>query len=207
VSLRSAFSPVLLVLRNRRIMLLAMISFIYGGVQITLVSYLVTFLTESFAVSLLLAGMVMAASQLASVVARIAWGVLADRVFTRRGTLGMLGVGMGATALFALGAGPHWPLWLLFVFAMALGATAVGWNGVFLAELTRLAPKDRVGDVTGGSSFFTFLGVVITPPLFHLVLNLTSSYGVTYALFGIPPLAAGIVLLLSARIARDDRYS
>lgn len=90
---------------------------------------------------------------------------------------------------------------------MALGATAVGWNGVFLAELTRLAPKERIGDVTGGSSFFTFLGVVVTPPLFHLVLGLTSSYGVTYALFGIPALLVGVMLLLTARIARDERNS
>jgi hypothetical protein len=42
-SLRSAFSPALLVLRNRTILLLALTSLVYGGVQITLVAYLVTF--------------------------------------------------------------------------------------------------------------------------------------------------------------------
>lgn len=203
VSLRSAFAPVLLVLRNRPIAQLAMISFVYGGVQITLVAYLVTFLSDSFALSLVVAGMVMAASQLASVVGRIAWGIFADRVATRRATLGMLGVGMGLTALVAVAAGPHWPLWALFAFAMALGATAVGWNGVFLAELARLAPHDRVSDITGGSSFFTFLGVVVTPPVFHLILNLTSSYGATYALLGLPALAAGVGLLMTAKIWRN----
>jgi nitrate/nitrite transporter NarK len=207
VSLRSAFAPVLLVLRDRRILQLALTSFVYAGVQITLVAYLVTFLTDSFALSLVLAGMVMAASQLTSVASRIVWGIIADRIATRRATLGMLGVGMGLTASLAVAATPDWPVWGLFAFAMALGATAVGWNGVFLAELTRLAPKDRIGDITGGSSFFTFLGVVLTPPLFHFVLGLTSSYGATYALFGVPPLAVGVALLLTARIARDDRYS
>jgi MFS family permease len=207
VSLRSAFSPVLLVVRDRRILLFALTSFVYAGVQITLVAYLVAFLTDSFALSLVLAGLVMAASQLASVAGRIVWGIVADRILTRRATLGMLGVGMGLTSLAAFSAGPDWSLWALFAFAMALGATAVGWNGVFLAELTRLAPKERIGDVTGGSSFFTFLGVVVTPPLFHLVLGLTSSYGMTYALFGIPALLVGVMLLLTARIARDERNS
>jgi hypothetical protein len=127
--------------------------------------------------------------------------VVADRALTRRATLGLLGVGMGLTASAALAAGPGWPLWMLFLFAIALGATAVGWNGVFLAELTRLAPGGRIGDVTGGSSFFTFLGVVATPPLFHLALTLTSSYGVTYALFGIPAFLAGVLLLVTDRIA------
>jgi hypothetical protein len=45
----------------------------------------------------------------------------------------MLGVGMGVAALFAMDAEPHWPLWAIFALAMVLGATADGWNGVFLA--------------------------------------------------------------------------
>jgi MFS family permease len=206
VSLRSAFSPVLLVLRNRTLTLLAITSLVYGGVQITLVAYMVTFLTNSFSLSLVLAGMVMAASQIASVFARVAWGILADRVFSRRTTLGMLGAGMGVAALFAMDAGPHWPLWAIFALAMVLGATAVGWNGVFLAELARLAPKDRISDITGGASFFTFMGVVVMPPLFHLCFHFTSSYGLTYALFGLPALFVGSALLLTARIARDERH-
>lgn len=203
LSLRSAFAPVLLVLRSRPIAELALTSVVYGGVQITLVAYLVTFLTESFALSLVAAGMVMAASQFASVAGRIAWGAFADRFATRRATLGLLGVGMGLTALTALAAGTHWPLWALFLFAIALGVTAVGWNGVFLAEIARLAPADRVSDATGGSSFFTFLGVVLTPPLFHAVLGLTASYGATYAIFGLPALLVGARLLLTARMRAD----
>ena len=207
VSLASAFAPVGLIVRDRELLELSLVSFIYAGMQITLIAYLVTFLVESFALSLVLAGMVMAASQLASVAARIAWGAFADRVATRRVTLGLLGVGMSATAALALLAGPHWPLWALFAFAMAFGATAVGWNGVFLAEIARRAPRDRIGDATGGSAFFTFLGVVVTPPLFHVVLQATSSYGMTYALFGLPALACGLRLLMTAKIVRDAEHS
>jgi MFS family permease len=133
--------------------------------------------------------------------------VFADRLATRRVTLGILGLGMGITAITALAAKPGWPLWALFAFAMAYGATAVGWNGVFLAEIARRAPSDRVSDATGGSAFFTFLGVVVTPPLFHLIFSATSSYGVTYAIFGVPALAAGLYLLLTAKIARDAKHS
>jgi MFS family permease len=207
VSIRSAFSPVALVARDRTLLELSLVSFIYGGMQITLLAYLVSFLVESFSLSLVLAGMVLAASQFTSVAARIAWGVFADRLATRRATLGLLGIGMGVTAFTALAANPNWPLWALFAFAMAYGATAVGWNGVFLAEIARRAPRDRVSDATGGSAFFTFLGVVVTPPLFHMVLNMTSSYGVTYALFGLPALAAGVRLLATSKIARDATHS
>jgi len=207
VSLRSALAPVALVVRDRTLLELSLVSFVYGGMQITLLAYLVTFLVESFSLSLVLAGMIMAASQLTSVAARIGWGVFADRLATRRATLGILGLGMGMTAITAVATTPAWPLWALFAFAMAYGATAVGWNGVFLAEIARRAPPDRVSDATGGSAFFTFLGVVVTPPLFHLALNATSSYGVTYALFGVPALLAGLRLLLTAKIARDATHS
>jgi MFS family permease len=207
VSLRTALAPLGLIVRDRRLLGLSLVSFVYAGMQITLVAYLVTFLVDTFALSLVLAGMVMATSQLASVVARIAWGVFADRVATRRATLGLLGLGMGISASSAALATPSWPLWLLFAFAIAFGATAVGWNGVFLAEIARLAPPGRISDATGGSAFFTFLGVVATPPLFHAVLNATASYGVAYALFGLPALAVGLRLLATAKIGRDERHS
>ena len=47
----------------------------------------------------------------------------------------------------------------------------------------------------------------MTPPLFHWVFHMTSSYSMTYAIFGVPALAAGLRLLMTAKIARDDRDS
>ena len=199
VSLGSALAPVRMVLGEPRLREMAVASFVYAGLQITLVTYLVTFLVESFALSLVLAGLVMAVSQIASVAGRVAWGVLADRVFTRRVMLGLLGVGMGISALAALFAGPDWPRPLLFAYAVLFGATAVGWNGVWLAEIARLAPSGRTSEATGGCLFFTFLGVVVTPPLFNAVLALFGTYSQAYAAFSLPALAVGAWLL--ARMA------
>jgi MFS family permease len=195
ISIASMFAPLGLV-KNPRLAEMAVTSFIYGGVQITLVTYLVTFLTDVFAMSLVLAGLVMAVSQLASVAGRIAWGVVADRLLTRRTMLGLLGVGMGVSALVTLAASPVWPLWLLFAFSAMFGATAVGWNGVFLAEVARLAPKDKISETTGACLFFTFLGVVCSPPLFNLALSFAGGYAGAYAVFGVPALLVGARLLL-----------
>ena len=165
VSLHSALAPVLLVLREPSIMPLAATSFVYGGVQITLVAYLVAFLTESFALSLVLAGIVMAASQLASVAGRVLWGILADRVLGRRaarhagrrnGHHRSLPRARRRPPLAAMGA----------VRLRRRARRYGGGTACFSPSSTRLAPPGRIGDVTGGSSFFTFLGVVVTPPLF-----------------------------------------
>jgi MFS family permease len=196
ISLASAFAPVGMVLREPGLRQMCVTSFIYGGVQITLVTYLVTFLVDSFALTLVLAGLVMAVAQVASVIGRILWGVLADRVLTRRAMLGLLGIGMGVSALLALVAGPAWPAWLLLAYAAVFGATAVGWNGVFLAEIARIAPQGRTSEATGGCLFFTFLGVVVSPPIFNGVLALAGSYSVAYAVFAVPALTVGIWMLV-----------
>ena len=196
VSVRAAFLPVKLVAGHARLREMAVTSFVYGGVQITLVTYLVTFLIDAFALSLVLAGAVMALSQVASVLGRIVWGALADRAVTRRTMLGLLGLGMGVSAMATLAASPEWPAWVLFAFATVFGATAVGWNGVYLAEVARVAPQGQVSQATGGCLFFTFLGVVLTPLIFNLVLALGGGYGVAYAVLGVPGLAVGARLLL-----------
>lgn len=195
VSARSALAPVAMVLGDPMLRRMCVCSFVYGGVQITLVTYLVTFLVESFALSLVIAGMVMAVSQVASVLGRVLWGLAADRLLSRRAMLGLLGIGMGTSAAAALAAGPDWPAWLLFAYAAVFGATAVGWNGVFLAEVARVAPQGRTSEATGGCLFFTYLGVVLTPPAFNALLALGGGYALAYAAFAVPSIAVGAWLL------------
>jgi MFS family permease len=199
VSLLSALAPVRLAFVDPKLRQMCIAGFVYGGVQITLVTYLVTFLVESFSLTLLLAGLVMAVAQVASVIGRVLWGVLADRVLARRTMLGLLGLGMGVSSLAALTADPGWSRGLLFAYAAVFGASAVGWNGVWLAEIARLAPG-RASEATGGCLFFTFLGVVVTPPLFNGVLALAGSYAIAYAAFALPALAVGIWMLARMRL-------
>jgi MFS family permease len=196
ISVRTAFAPVGMVARDPRLREGALTGFVFGGAQVALLAYLVTFLTESFGMSLVLAGLVLSASQLASVAGRIGWGVAAGRLLPQRTMLGLLGLGIGASCVAALAVDPAWPPWLLFAYAAAFGATALGWNGVWLAEVARQAPQGKIGEATGGSLFFTFLGVVLTPFLFNAILALSGSYAAAYAAMGVPALAIGVRLLL-----------
>jgi MFS family permease len=196
---RGALAPVAMVLADPSLRRMCVCSFVYGGVQITLVTYLVSFLVESFALPLLLAGLLMAVSQLASVAGRVLWGFAADRYLGRRTMLGLLGAGMGLCAAAALAAGPHWPLAALFAYAAFFGATAVGWNGVFLAEVARVAPPGRTSEATGGCLFFTYLGVVLAPPAFNLLLAAGAGYAAAYGAFAVPSLAVAAWLLAGPR--------
>lgn len=199
ISIASVLAPVRMVALERPLAGMALAGAIFGSVQTALITYLVTFLTDAFVMPLVLAGLVLSVSQLASVVGRIGWGVAADRLLTRRIMLGLLGAGMGLCCIAAVWASPAWPRWVLFAFAAMFGATAVGWNGVWVAEVARLAPPGKVSEATGGSLFFTFLGVVVTPPLFNAILEASGSYGIAYAAFGLPALAIGVRLFWPQR--------
>ncbi len=173
---------------------LAFTSFLYSSVQMCLVTYLVTYLVEDVALDLVTAGMVLAAAQTAGIFGRIAWGGLSGLVLTARRILALLGLSMAAgaalTALFA----PGWPLSALIAVSVLFGATAIGWNGVFLAEFARLAPPGQAGLVTGGSMVVTFAGVVVAPPVFGILVMATGGYGASFILLAVFGVAGMVVL-------------
>jgi hypothetical protein len=93
----------------------------------------------------------------------------------------------------------RWPHALVVVLVVAFGATAIGWNGVQLAEVARLAPPGSAGKVTGASGFVTFSGVVIGPPSFALLAALTGSYRVAFAAFAALSTGAALALVRERR--------
>ena len=91
-------------------------------------------------------------------------------------------------------------LFLLVVLAM-LGATAIGWNGVYLAEVARRAPKGQAGMATGGTLGFTYMGVVVGPSMFGLLAEGVGSYGLAYLFLVVPSI---LVVYLLWRQYRND---
>ncbi|MGH8802357.1 MAG: hypothetical protein ACREX6_08705 [Casimicrobiaceae bacterium] len=82
----------------------------------------------------------------------------------------------------------------MIVLAACFGATAIGWNGVQLAEVARLAPPGAAGKVTAATSVVTFAGVVVGPPLFALLADLTGSDRAGFAMLAAASGLAGIAL-------------
>ena len=90
---------------------------------------------------------------------------------------------------------PAWPQSTVVVLGALFGATAIGWNGVQLSEVARLAPPGAAGKVTGATGFVTFAGVVIGPPSFAVLSSLTGSYRIGFAAFAGASLVAAVALL------------
>ena len=79
------------------------------------------------------------------------------------------------------------------------GGTAIGWNGVQLAEVARNAPADEVGAITGAAGFITFGGVVVRTADVRAVSALTGGYRTGFAVFGGLSIACGLWLLAKHR--------
>lgn len=186
--------PVRLVLSHPVLAMLALCSFFFSAIQVSLTTYLVTYLHETLGFALVAAGLAMSVSQMAGVGGRIAWGYVADRFLGARRTLILLALLMVAGCLATAGLGSGMPLALLLGVLCVFGASAIGWNGVYLSEVARQAPAGMASVATGGTLAITFLGVVVGPATFGALSGAFDSYRVGYAALAVPALLCGALL-------------
>jgi MFS family permease len=188
--------PLRLVFSQRSLTVLAAVSFLFSIAQLSLSTYLVTFLHDDLGMGLIVAGFTLAVAQAAGVIGRPLWGYIADRFLGPSNMLVFLAVLMGVCAL-ATGLLQYTTSPVLIAIVLGLfGSSAVGWNGVYLAEVARQAPKGQASVATGGTLSMTFLGVVVGPPLFGLIAATFDSYSLAYASLVVP---AGLCLWLLLR--------
>ena len=193
-------APVRFVATHPVLRSVAMVSFVFSMVQVSLTSYMVSLLTGDLRWALAAAGAALAVSQVAGVVGRIAWGFVADRWFGSRRVLLALALGSTACALAMPFLSPATPAPWVLVLLSVFGATAVGWNGVYLATVARLVPQPQAGTATAGALFFTFFGVVLGPPVFGAVAAALGGLAPAFACLALP-LAGGLWVLMRARWA------
>jgi MFS family permease len=180
---------------------MAAVSFVYAGLQMCVSGFIVAYLAEEVGLSLVTAGVGLTVANLAGVAARIGWGAFADRVLSPRATLALLGGLMAASSAGTAMFSAAWPLAAMLVVVAVLGGTAIGWNGVYLAETARLAPAGQAGLATGGCLFFTYVGVVCCPFLFGLLQRTSGSYALCFAAAAFAYAAVAAALLLRRPVA------
>ena len=204
LALQALFKPIGMVLGHPSLRALAACSFLFSAVQVSTTAYMVTYLNESLGMTLLAAGAALSVSQLAGVVGRIAWGAVADRGLGPRNTLMLLAALMMAGSVLTALLQPQWPTLLIWAIVALLGASAIGWNGVYLATVARQAPPGQAGVATGGTLLFTFMGVVCGSPAFGALAGASGSYRIAFAALALPAaLALGLLVWRAAQARRE----
>lgn len=187
-------SPTYRDLRNlfrRDLVLTYLTGMLLAGTQVAIVTYFALFLYESVQLTVVVAGGFVALMQLSAVIGRVGWGVVSDWIFVgrRKNVLGLTAALAAGTALTMGQASSVTPGWLIAILSAALGACIIGWSGVYLALISELATADMTGIATGMSAIFTYVGVIMLPPLFGHLVDKTGAYGVAWMV------TAGLIVL------------
>jgi MFS family permease len=191
LAVKTAFS-------SRNMAELAFAGFAFSGLQVAFISYFVTYLVEAIDQPYAVAGEMLAWSSGVAIVGRIFWGLLAGNVVQPRPLLAFLSFAMVGAAI-AVGMLDSDSSYLAIMLSgIAMGATAVSWNGVHLAEVARLAPKGNASVATAGVIFCCFCGLFAVPGIFGLVVAASGDYDLGFYLAAVPCALTGIVMLRRA---------
>jgi predicted MFS family arabinose efflux permease len=189
--------------RHRGLASITLLSLAYAATQVCLTTFLVVHLTAVLGWSLVAAGFGLSVGTAAGVAGRIAWGALSDRTRQPRVVLGVIGVIAGACSVITALSTPAWPALAIYAVVAVFGATAIGWNGVMLAEVARLAPPGEAGATTGATGLMTFGGVMAGPPLFAALAAATGGTRAGYLAIAALSGLTGAVVLLRSRKERN----
>jgi MFS family permease len=165
-------------------------------------SFAVTLLVQEAGYGLVAAGVMLSVAQGAGVTGRIAWGWIADRFGICLKLLIAMSAVMIVCCLAMAFVTKAWPQSLTALLFLAFGASAIGWNGLFLAEVARLSPAGKVSIATSGAMVWNFAGILIGPALFALIYRVNGSYAYTYGLLSLFAVAGFAFLLMAAASAR-----
>ena len=173
---------VALVIADRRIAMLALASMPFSAMQVSLNTVFVTLGTRELGLSHIEAGIALACAQAGGLIGRLGWGFLAMRLNASRAVLVVIGLGMALCAALLGLHGASLGTTGQFVVAALFGLTASGWNGVFIAEIARLAPQDRIGETSGAVLTASYAGLLAAPALVSILDGVASLGAAFFAL-------------------------
>ena len=200
----SIMQPLRMVMSDPALRGISVGGFAFNMTQSGLLAYLVTYVMLELHYSLVTAGLILTASQVAAVFARMFWGWIADRLGDPLRILSLLGFISAAMCLVLGSITPQWPVELVVAVAFVFGATAVSWNGVYLGGLARFASRGQAATATSGSLFFAFFGSLLGPLLYSLILSVSGRYDTGFLLFAAVPFVAAWSIRSIRRRARQS---
>jgi predicted MFS family arabinose efflux permease len=200
VSWRGALDSLGLFRTDARLRAITIAASAFGIGQFCFSSFFVVFQVEALGYELVAAGANLALAQVAGVVGRVGWGVVADRLAPAP-VLRFLGAAIAACAAGLALAGPAWPPAAISALGVAMGATAIGWNGVLLGEAARLAPPGQAGAATAMLGVVFALVMLAAPSTFSLLVQASGGYAAGFGFCAAAGLLGGLAL---GPLARAD---
>src|SRR5262249_50460606 len=180
---RPRFGELGVVMRRRGVLVVFGAGLLLSLAQASVLAYLALYARETFDVSPVAAGQLLALAQLGGTVARLGWGLASDRFFGGRRRPGVVITALtGALAYVVLSLGAVVPSVLTAPLAFLAGAGAFGWVGLYFALVAEVGGPRYAGLLTGVAVVFTWSGVLVGPLVFGAVLQASGDYAWSWRL-------------------------
>jgi sugar phosphate permease len=175
--------------------LLAATALTFTAVQMCLNTFLMSLAVRDWQLPVATAAGWVACLQAAGLAGRLFWGWLAQHSASSMRLLGGLGLLMAASGIALMA----WPAvrtaWLMAPLVTLLGFSASGWNGVLVAEVSRIAGPRDAGALTGAVIMFGYAGLSLAPSAFAALSSGFTMAGAFMMLLAAAG-AVGLALLL-----------
>jgi MFS family permease len=170
-------------LENPKLRTLALIAFIFSGLQVTVTAMLVPFLNSFANMTIDQAAGFLTLFNVVGIAFRLVWGRCVDRGWSALQMLGFSALlGIAGFAIMAWAAFAVIPWTMLLVAAVALGVAVIAWNGVLFSEIVAIVPAHKVGQATGLCVFAGFVGVVLMPTILTQSLENKHASGLVFTI-------------------------
>jgi len=189
------------ILRNRGLMTTMVWGTALVGLQSATLSYFILFVIEDLEFSPVMAGGLLAIAQFSSIIARVGWGAVSDFIFRGRRIV-VLAITGFLTVLWMLGAsltGEGVPSTVVYLITIAIGISTLSFHGVFQTLCGEQAEAGQVGITIGVVIAVNHVSMIVMPPLFGYLVDITSSYSLVWTYTAAVALACTIALLAFGR--------
>lgn len=161
------------VLRNPDLVVNMVAIPLLAGSQACLGSFFILYLMENIKLTEVTAGFSLTLAMIAGTVGRIGWGVISDRVFNGGRIVTLLVMCLFALlgSLGAIFLQPGSPHLLVFVIAILMGGTLLGFHGVLMALVGEISGAELVGSVAGILVTIAWTGIVLFPVAFGAIAD------------------------------------
>ncbi|MFC2001705.1 MFS transporter [Chloroflexota bacterium] len=185
------------ILRNRGLVTNLLWGSAFIGLQFVALSYFMLFLIEELELSAIMAGGMLAIAQASSIIGRVMWGAVSDFVFRGRRLVvlaitGFLTVSwMLGISLLDVGVSSV----MVYLTAIVIGISTLSFHGVLNILWGEQAEAGQVGVTIGIASAVAHVSMMVMPPLFGYLVDISSSYSLGWTVTAAVALASTLALL------------
>lgn len=203
------FSRLKKLLENKDLFLLCLLGLGFGTAIGSIPAHFALFLTLDLGFSAAAAGLSLGILQIGGIVGRPFWGIVSDKVFSgkRDPALKFL-IAAIITMLVVFGLF-IWRMadytWLIFLFSFLLGMTGMGWMGLYFTFIGESVGSEKTGLATGLALIFLRAGVIVSPPIFGLIADISGNYNLSWLVLAFTIFLIGLIYFQQKRFMQSGK--